>query len=75
MGQLIGKTESSPPKSNVNKTKQRQQGKVTSTSRPNASPSRLILELSSGDSMELSSRANRLGMGRSAKTKSWLGTT
>jgi hypothetical protein len=27
------------------------------------SPSRLILELSLGDSMELSSRANRLGMG------------
>jgi hypothetical protein len=33
MGQLIGKTESSPPKSNVNKAKQRQQGKVTSTSK------------------------------------------
>jgi hypothetical protein len=62
-------------KQNLHHQKQHQQGKATSMSKQNTSPSQLILELSSGDSMELSSRANRLGMGRSTKTKSWLGTT
>jgi hypothetical protein len=43
------------------------------------SPSRLILELSSGDSMELSSCANRLGtgdrQGHSTKDLQWLALT